>query len=272
MKNNAFIRFFRAFAVAVALLLIQGCASNGYISSSITTGIGLDVSENPQTQIPHVRFGYIRHGLYYIPTGKTGDPTGNVSETPHVVSKIHVSSEFLKGITISEKFAVGDKASNSTAAAALFADTSTEGIHAPANNDPTANSAAIAAAVKAQRLKDAADVGTTRVIRDPGKLDEARKARAEQKAKETDIKAWNQAIGKLEDTAPMWRDKNSADEAKMKPIFQALLAEQVLSDANLPTRIKTDLDSVSDFFEKIATPDQRKKLLLAARSQAAKSK
>ena len=272
MKNKSFTRFLRAFAVAVALLLIQGCASNGYISSSITTGIGLDVSENSQTQIPHVRFGYIRHGLYYIPTGKTGDPTGDVTKTPHVVSKIHVSSEFLKGITISEKFAVGDNASNSAAAAALFADTSTEGIHAPANTDTSANSAAIAAAVKALRLKNAADVGTTRIIHDQGKLDGARKARAEQKPKETDIKAWNEAIGKIEDTAPMWRDNNSADKAKIKPMIEALLNDEVLSDANLPTTITTDLDRISDFFEKTATSDQRRKLLKAARIQAAKIK
>ena len=126
MKNNIFVQLHRATAAAIALLLFAGCASNGYISSNITTGIGLDVSENSQTQIPHVRFGYIRNGLYYIPTGKTNDPTGHVYETPHVVSKIHVSSEFLKNISIIEKFAVGDKASNSPAAANLFADTSTE--------------------------------------------------------------------------------------------------------------------------------------------------
>ena len=272
MTNHTFVHFLRFAAVAVSLLFIQGCASpNGYISSFITTGIGIDISENPQTQVPHLRLGYIRNGMYYIPTGKYGDPNGDPSKTPHVVSKIHVSTG-MGGTTISEKFAVGDKAGNSTAAAALFADTSTEGIHTPANSDSSANSAAITAAVKAQRLKDAADVGTARIIHDQDKLDKVRKARAEQKAKETEINAWNQAIGKLEDTAPMWRDKTSADEAKMKLIFKALLAEEVLSDANLPTTSKTDLDTVSDFFEKKATRDQRQKLLLAARSQAAKIK
>ncbi len=118
----------RAFCLALAAaLLCSGCATNGYISSVITTGIGLDVSENPQTQIPHVRFGYIRNGVYYIPTGKTGNlANGDVTQTPTVVSKIHVSSKFLEGITISEKFAVGEEAVDSSGARQLFADVSTE--------------------------------------------------------------------------------------------------------------------------------------------------
>ena len=127
MKKNLLVYFFHAAATAASIFLLSGCASNGYITSSINTGIGLDVSENPQTQVPHVRFGYIRTGLYYIPTGKTGNPVnGDASQTPHVVSKIHVSSEFLKNLDITEKFAVGEKATKSDAARQLFADTSSE--------------------------------------------------------------------------------------------------------------------------------------------------
>jgi hypothetical protein len=117
----------RFFLLACLSLFLCGCVNNGYISSTITTGIGLDVSENPQTQVPHVRFGYIRNGLYYIPTGKTGNRiNGDASETPNVVSKIHMSSKFMEGLTISEKFAVGEDAVQSKGARQLFADVSTE--------------------------------------------------------------------------------------------------------------------------------------------------
>ena len=126
MKKNLLVYFLHTAATATSILLLSGCASNGYITSSINTGIGLDVSENPQTQVPHVKFGYIRSGLYYIPTGKTGNPKdGDASQTPHIVSKIHVSSEFLKNIDITEKFAVGDAVSTA-AAHQLFLDTSSE--------------------------------------------------------------------------------------------------------------------------------------------------
>jgi len=124
MINHAIDRFARIGSLLLAVCM-SGCAT-GYITSSINTGIGLDVSENAQTQVPHVRFGYIRSGVYYIPTGKVSDPHGSASDTPHVVSKIHVSSEFLKNVDITEKFAVGDQAVHSDGAKQLFADVSSE--------------------------------------------------------------------------------------------------------------------------------------------------
>ena len=71
MKYKPFPHVFRIFAAAASLLFMQGCTTNGYITSSVATVVGLDVSENPKTQIPHVKFGYARTGLYYVPTGKT---------------------------------------------------------------------------------------------------------------------------------------------------------------------------------------------------------
>src|SRR6266478_1034820 len=130
MKNLLFA--IRAASALTCGVLITGCASNGYITSTVSTGLGLDVSENPQTQVPHVRFGYIRNGLYYIPTSKLGDATGDVTKTPNVVSKIHVATKFLQSITISEKFAVGKKAVLSGSAQQVFQDLSSErGPHSP---------------------------------------------------------------------------------------------------------------------------------------------
>lgn len=103
--------------------LLMGCAPTGYISASVQSVIGLDVSGNPQTQVPHVRFGFVRSQLYYIPTDKVsvaGSPSGNAKETPRVVSSIQVDSQFFQGLKLEEKFAVGDGVADSMAAQALF--------------------------------------------------------------------------------------------------------------------------------------------------------
>jgi len=110
-----------AFASA---FLLTGCSANGYITASVQSVIGLDVSENPQTQVPHVRFGFIRNQLYYVPTGKVvvgGGPSGSASDTPRLVSDIDVEIQFLSSTKIREKFAVGYEAVQSPAAKAMFA-------------------------------------------------------------------------------------------------------------------------------------------------------
>jgi hypothetical protein len=124
--------YLRVLPVALGALA-GGCTTNGYITSSVSTVLGLDVSENPKTQIPHIKFGYARSGLYYVPTGKTayGDPhqqgagdavanRDSVKDTPEVVSEIFVNSKFLTDITISEKFAIGPAAVDSHAAVATL--------------------------------------------------------------------------------------------------------------------------------------------------------
>ena len=78
------------------------------------------------TTVPHVRFGYIRNGIYYIPTNRNADGSGDVRKTPNVVSKIHVTTKFLNNITISEKYAVGAAAVRSDSAEQLFAETASE--------------------------------------------------------------------------------------------------------------------------------------------------
>ncbi|MFI5330827.1 MAG: hypothetical protein ACHQ2F_07300 [Desulfobaccales bacterium] len=102
------------------LLAVQGCSANGYITASVQSVIGLDVSENPQTQVPHVRFGFIRNQLYYVPTGKVGNTSGDASQVPHLVSSIKLDSTFAQSMKIEENFAVGDEAIKSPAAHALF--------------------------------------------------------------------------------------------------------------------------------------------------------
>jgi hypothetical protein len=113
--------------ISVSMLICQGCAANGYITASVQSVVGLDVSENPQTQVPHVRFGFIRNQYYYIPTGKvvvSGGPAGSgkADETPELVSDIYVKMEFLQSGEIKEKFAVGAVAVSTDTAKVMFTD------------------------------------------------------------------------------------------------------------------------------------------------------
>jgi len=129
---NALRSLFSCFGT---ILVFSSCSGNGYITSSVNTVVGLDVSENPKTQVPHIRFGYVRSGLYYVPTGKTqttsvgnADNAGPANETPTLVSEIFVHSKFLTDITISEKFAIGAAAVQSTAAQQNFANNAAQAV------------------------------------------------------------------------------------------------------------------------------------------------
>lgn len=107
--------------VVGGMLLFSGCSSKGYITAAVQSVIGLDVSENPQTQVPHVRFGFARSQLYYIPTGKTENAQGSARDTPDLVSDIDVDITPLQTIRIKERFAVGAAAVQSPASQQLFA-------------------------------------------------------------------------------------------------------------------------------------------------------
>ncbi len=263
MNPHPLLHLARASLFLVATILaifVQGCASNGYISSSITTGIGLDVSENPQTQIPHVRFGYIRHGLYYIPTGKTGNPNGNVSETPHVVSKIHVSSEFRKGITIIEKFAVGDSVGNSAAARQLFADTSTETSGENVQQQPLVNISSSRQQVLEDRKNQAMAMQLIKAQND-GDLYQRRLAEQAKKKQQTpDNKTYSSVIQEINAAFPD-RAKNPGPA---KAAYNDMAKDPVLKKAGLPAIGDSSFAFLRVFQDKATSDGQRQALIAAA--------
>ncbi|MCQ8116671.1 hypothetical protein [Methylomonas rosea] len=121
------------------------------IVSSINTGIGLFLAENPQTELYEIKAGYVRSQYYSIPTGKivkNEDKNENIPDqtdkrsnqadiTPEVVSGIKMSSgveNLFLDMNVSENFAVGKAAVNSPAAVAMYI--------ATAANENTASSAA----------------------------------------------------------------------------------------------------------------------------------
>jgi hypothetical protein len=143
------------------MLLVGGCAPTGYITASVQSVIGLDISENPQTQVPHIRFGFVRNQLFYIPTGKTkssGSMPGSAAETPELLSDIDVYIEFLSQTRIKERFAVGPEAVKSGAAAILFVP--------PGTPVPTVVFEPVELSPLAREIRQ--------IIRDPGQRDKAK--------------------------------------------------------------------------------------------------
>lgn len=189
----------------VFLLAGSGCSTTVVrenIISTVNTGLGISIAENPKTELYEVKVGYIRSQYYSIPTGKTvkndNEPNGgiankqdlrsnNADKTPQVISGIRVKSDIehlFLGVDISESFAVGDVAVMSPAAVAMFV--------ADAESDGKAGSAA--SAVEAADTKTAQQ--TTRAKKiiahvapgdafDPAKL----KVLAQGTAKERDVNA-----------------------------------------------------------------------------------
>lgn len=124
-------------ALPSILLNIIGCSTvlRENIISSVETGTGISIHENPTTQLYEIRAGFIRSQFYSIPTGKVvknknaeprePDPvlSNKADITPVVVSGIHSKSDWTNlifGMDISENFAVGKEAVNSEAAKAMF--------------------------------------------------------------------------------------------------------------------------------------------------------
>jgi hypothetical protein len=143
-----------SFGLAVGISIVFcGCKTvvRENILSSVNGGIGISVSENPQTEMYEVKLGYFRSQFYSVPTGKLvkGDKafpnvtpafSNAAQNTPDVVSGIRVQSSWKQlflGVDIEESFAVGKEAVNSDAAVAMYV--------ASADTPEKARAAAVAA-------------------------------------------------------------------------------------------------------------------------------
>jgi hypothetical protein len=160
--NGSIVR--RNIALLGLVVMLTGCTGviKQNIISSIQTGLGIVVCENPQTQLYEVKFGYIRSQFYSVPTGKCinkdGDATSERADvTPEVVSGIKVSTSWknlIFGADIAENFAVGKEAVRGGPAAAMYV--------ATAEKTETAKKASEAAkSVSTDRLLE-------QFVKDPG--------------------------------------------------------------------------------------------------------
>jgi hypothetical protein len=115
---------------------ICGCktVARENVLSTVNTGVGISLSENPQTELYEVKFGFIRSQFYSVPSGKvvqgdknflnaTNQFSNQAQMTPNVVSGIRVQSDLrhlFLGADIVESFALGSDAVKSRAAVAMY--------------------------------------------------------------------------------------------------------------------------------------------------------
>lgn len=92
----------RNILATVALLSLAGCAHKpGEILSTTQTVIGIDISQSPDSQTPHVRLGFIRSQFHVVPTSTNGPISA-----PAVDSSIAVNQR-LTSTDIAEDFRTG---------------------------------------------------------------------------------------------------------------------------------------------------------------------
>ena len=134
MKKQPLLRLAAGLATVTAML--TGCTTvvRENIISSVNTGLGFSLAENPKTELYEVKLGFIRSQFYSVPTGKTVKRDKNASggehqlsneagNTPEMVSGIKMNSDFrhlFVGASVAENFAVGKIAVMSPAATAMY--------------------------------------------------------------------------------------------------------------------------------------------------------
>lgn len=115
--------------LAALLAVVTGCRTPQHtILAASGTSIGLEIAENPSTQLYHAKLGYVRTELALVPSnranGEIGDTTtGNgAKDTGNVVMELHYGNIFnLKSSSIYQRLAVGDIAVAQPGAAFMFA-------------------------------------------------------------------------------------------------------------------------------------------------------
>lgn len=100
--------------LVASICLVTGCALNHTVLVSTGTVIGVEIAENPSTQLYHAKLGYNRGELAMVPTTN--------GYTPDVITEIHYSGIFDKGADsgIYQRLAVGPIACAQPGAMAMF--------------------------------------------------------------------------------------------------------------------------------------------------------
>lgn len=95
-----------------ALLLLTGCGAinHSYVVSGTGTVLGVQIAENPATQLYEAKFGYARAEIALVPTNG-----------PAVLMELRYSGIFSRSGGIYQRLAVGAAAVSQPGAAFMFA-------------------------------------------------------------------------------------------------------------------------------------------------------
>ncbi len=113
--------------IIASVLSLMGCATRNMVVASTSTIIGLEIAENPTTQLYQAKLGYNRQELAIVPSNRSGavEPGsvgGGAKDTADVVMELRYGNIFsLQNSGIYQRLAVGTTAVSQPGAAFLFA-------------------------------------------------------------------------------------------------------------------------------------------------------
>lgn len=106
---------------ALIALLLTGCTHRSTLVAGTGTVIGVEIAQNPSTQLYSAKLGYNRAEIAVIPTGKD-DASKDASVTADLIMELRYGSIFsLSDATIYQRLAVGKVAVTQPGAALMFA-------------------------------------------------------------------------------------------------------------------------------------------------------
>jgi hypothetical protein len=120
----------RQFSLIAACLLLGGvgCAGRHSIVAATGTNIGVEISENPQTQAPYAKLGYQRTEWAIVPTNRSateepGDKGNGAKDHGEVLMELRYGGIFDTGPSsgIYQRLAVGGTAVSQPGASLMFA-------------------------------------------------------------------------------------------------------------------------------------------------------
>ena len=114
------------YLILIPALFLGACTTKHGVIAHTGTVVGLDLSEDPASGLYHVKFGYARSELAYVPSnrssGATNDPTfgGGAKDVASVIMELKMQNIFSGG-GIYQRLAVGDAAVTQPGAVFMFA-------------------------------------------------------------------------------------------------------------------------------------------------------
>lgn len=121
---------------ATCLIGVAGCAGRHAIVAATGTNIGVEISENPQTQAPYAKLGYQRTEWAIVPTNRTGekgpgDTEHSAKDHGEVLMELRYGGIFDTGPSsgIYQRLAIGRTAVTQPGAAFMFARDADGGIN-----------------------------------------------------------------------------------------------------------------------------------------------
>lgn len=108
-------------------IVLCGCGhTRDYVISGSGTVIGVEIGQNPASQMYHAKLGYVRTEVALVPTNRgtsTNGPAvnGGAKDTANVIMELKFNGIFSSSGGIYQRLAVGDKAVGQPGAAIMFA-------------------------------------------------------------------------------------------------------------------------------------------------------